>query len=128
MATLAASEANPRLWVVGDLNGFFGLFTERNAVLRKVRDAEPRHEASRRFSGRAHEGERAVHETDALPHAEQPHPRSSFLGAPHVEAASIVHHLERRRRRSAPQPQLDAPRMGMSHGVAQRLLRDAVQH
>jgi len=27
MATIVAADANPRLWVVGDLNGFFGLFT-----------------------------------------------------------------------------------------------------
>ena len=27
MATLAATDVQPRLWVLGDLNGFFGLFT-----------------------------------------------------------------------------------------------------
>ena len=27
MATIVAANTNPRLWVVGDLNGFFGLFT-----------------------------------------------------------------------------------------------------
>jgi adenine/guanine/hypoxanthine permease len=27
MATIVGADANPRLWVVGDLNGFFGLFT-----------------------------------------------------------------------------------------------------
>src|SRR6476659_10891485 len=27
MATLSAVPAGPRLWVIGDLNGFFGLFT-----------------------------------------------------------------------------------------------------
>ena len=27
MATIMATHESPRLWVVGDLNGFFGLFT-----------------------------------------------------------------------------------------------------
>ena len=27
MATIVATERQPRLWVDGDLNGFFGLFT-----------------------------------------------------------------------------------------------------
>ena len=72
--------------------------------------------------------QRAVREPDPLAHGEESHPRSPLLGAPDVEAATIVHHLERRRGRGAAKPDLDAAGMRVAHRVAQRLLRHAIQH